>query len=315
VPQIKPPEFSADQPLNDPADDRLCRDRFSEEIARSIAAWSGRESFVLSLTGEWGSGKSTIKNFVIHYLGDKAHVLEFNPWQWSGQDKLIEVFLWQLGALFGKDDVAKKTKKLASRWKAYASMVKVGGVLSAPTQTIIASLFSLSTVTILIGVWLLLKASLWVTLLVVALLIVIISLSFVGRLITRISMALNDWAISRERSLEELRSDIDQELRKLDKPVVVFVDDIDRLTDSEIKLLVQLVKANAQFPNLVFFLLFQKNIVTKALSAITSDDGAKYLSKIVQIEFAVPAASEKELQRIMGEGLDRIITRNNVTIR
>jgi predicted KAP-like P-loop ATPase len=92
-------------------------------------------------------------------------------------------------------------------------------------------------------------------------------------------------------------------------------DDIDRLTDGEIKLLIQLVKANAQFPNVVFFLLFQKNIVTKALGSITSDDGAKYLSKIVQVEFAVPAASEKELQRTLTEGLDRIITRDGVTVR
>ena len=97
------PQFSADQPLSNPADDKLNRDRFSTEIARSIANWSGRDSLVVSLTGEWGSGKSTIKNFVSYHLKNKAYVLEFNPWQWSGQDKLLEAFLWQLGELFGKE--------------------------------------------------------------------------------------------------------------------------------------------------------------------------------------------------------------------
>ena len=121
--------------------------------------------------------------------------------------------------------------------------------------------------------------------------------------------------VFQEKSVEELRAEIEQEMRKLDRPVVIFIDDIDRLTDNEIKLLVQLVKANAQFPNLVFFLLFQKNIVTRALGKITSDDGAKYLSKVVQVEFAVPAASEKELQRMLTEGLDQIITRDGVRIR
>jgi predicted KAP-like P-loop ATPase len=113
--ESKRPQFSADQPLTNPADDRLNRARFSTEISRSISNWSGRDSLVVSLTGEWGSGKSTIKNFVLYDLKDKAHVFEFNPWQWSGQDKLLEAFLWQLGALFGKEDIAKKTKKLASR--------------------------------------------------------------------------------------------------------------------------------------------------------------------------------------------------------
>ena len=105
------PQFSADQPLTNPADDKLNRDRFSGEIARSISNWSGRDSLVVSLTGEWGSGKSTIKNFVICHLKDKAYVLKFNPWQWSGQDKLLEAFLWQLGDLFGKEDIAKKNEE------------------------------------------------------------------------------------------------------------------------------------------------------------------------------------------------------------
>lgn len=304
--------FSADQPLKDPADDKLSRKRFSEEIARSIANWSGRDSLVVSLTGEWGTGKSTIKNFVNHYLTGKAHVLEFNPWQWSGQDKLLEAFLWQLGALFRKEDIAKRTKKLASRWKAYASVLKVGGVVVAPLQSVATSVLPLVTVSLVLSI--VLKAPAWV-LGLLALFCVALSLSFVGKVSESIAAALRDLGAFREKPLEELRSEIEHELRKLDKPVVVFVDDIDRLTDGEIKLLVQLVKANAQFPNLVFFLLFQKSIVTRALESLTSDDGSKYLSKIVQVEFAVPVASEKELQGMLTRGLDQIITRDGVRVR
>jgi predicted KAP-like P-loop ATPase len=308
----KLPAFSGDQPLQDPADDKLDRKRFSAEIARSIHNWSGRDSLVVSLTGEWGAGKSTIKNFIIYYLRGKAHILEFNPWQWSGQDKLLEAFLWQLGELFGKHDIAKKAKKLATQWKAYASILKVGGMLSTPSQTLIVGLFSAAVIGLVVSAFL--RAPLTVVGLFAALLL-LSGFSFLSTVTNRIARALTDWAAFRERPLEELRSDIENELRKLDRPVVVFIDDIDRLTDSEIKLLVQLVKANAQFPNVVFFLLFQKNIVTKALSTITSDDGAKYLSKIVQVEFAVPAASQKELQGILTKGFDQILTRDGVKIR
>src|SRR6266480_6648245 len=144
-------QFSADQPLTNPADDKLNRNRFSEEIARSIGNWSGRDSLVVSLTGEWGTGKSTIKNFVVHHLHGEANILEFNPWQWSGQDKLLEAFLWQLGAEFGKEDIARKTEKLSSKWKAYASILKVGGVISAPAQAVVASVFSLSAIGLLLS--------------------------------------------------------------------------------------------------------------------------------------------------------------------
>jgi predicted KAP-like P-loop ATPase len=306
------PAFPADQPLRDPADDKLGRKRFSAEIARSIGNWSGRDSLVVSLTGEWGAGKSTIKNFIIHYLAGKAHILEFNPWQWSGQEKLLEAFLWQLGELFGKHDIARRTKKLAAKWKAYASILKVGGILSTPSQTLMVALFSTSVIGLVVSAFM--RAPLTV-LGVLAGILTLSALSVVSTVTNRVAGALTDWAVFRERPLEELRSDIEKELRKLDRPVVVFIDDMDRLADSEIKLLVQLVKANAQFPNVVFFLLFQKNIVTKALSTITSDDGAKYLSKIVQVEFAVPAAPEKELQGMLTKGFDQILTRDGVKIR
>ena len=41
--------------------------------------------------------------------------------------------------------------------------------------------------------------------------------------------ALTNLAGAHEKPLDELRSDIEEELKKLDKPVLVFIDDIDRL--------------------------------------------------------------------------------------
>lgn len=304
--------FSADRPLGNPSDDKLGRDRFSAAIADSIANWSSRESLTLSLTGEWGSGKSTIKNFIKHYLGDRAYILEFNAWQWTGQDKLVEAFLWQLGALFGKADIAKQAAKLASSWNAYASILKVGGVLALPIQTLAAKLFPFLTFGLVLSG--LFRAPLWL-MLILGLTCIAFSLSFFAKVTEGVATAFTAWGAARQPSLEELRAEIERELEKLDKPVVVFIDDIDRLNDAEIKLLIQLVKANAQFPNLVFFLLFQKSIVTAALDKITSDDGAKYLNKIVQVELTVPAASEKELQGMLTTSLDRIISRDEIKIR
>jgi len=59
--------------------------------------------FVISINGEWGSGKSTILNYVKYYLNQqpedlKPIIIEFNPWWFSGRDDLIR----QLFMHFGK---------------------------------------------------------------------------------------------------------------------------------------------------------------------------------------------------------------------
>jgi predicted KAP-like P-loop ATPase len=52
---------------------------------------------------------------------------------------------------------------------------------------------------------------------------------------------------------------------KLDAQIVVVIDDIDRLGDDEVLLVLRLIKANADFPNLTYLLLFQRDIVERAV--------------------------------------------------
>ncbi|WP_442878434.1 P-loop NTPase fold protein, partial [Cetobacterium sp.] len=47
-----------------------------------------------------------------------------------------------------------------------------------------------------------------------------------------------------------------------------------------------LIKANTDFPNVIFLLLFQKDIVEKKLSDSTQS-GENYLEKIIQIPFTI----------------------------
>lgn len=78
------PKFSADSPLTNPVDDKLERKKFSFEVAKSLGTWEGKESLIVSICGEWGSGKTTIRNFIQYYLREdfpKVKVVDFNPWQ------------------------------------------------------------------------------------------------------------------------------------------------------------------------------------------------------------------------------------------
>jgi len=317
MPENKNPSlFSGDQPLVDPADDKLDRDRFSGEIADSLGRWKGHDSLVVSLTGEWGSGKSTIKNFVIHHLArqrPEPTTVEFNPWEWSGQDKLAEGFLWQLGAVFGKKNIAKQTKRLAAKWKAFASVIQLAGEVSHSTHRVVLALLPFLLSLSLLE-YLKVKAPSFIWVAAVAF-VISAALPLIGGILEKLAVALSDLADAHAKSLEELRSDIEKELRKLNAPIIVFIDDVDRLTKEEIKLLFQLVKANLRFPNLVYVLLFQKNIIENALQEITADFGTEYLRKIVQVEFDIPQASSRQMQNMLASGLEHIMNREGITFR
>lgn len=111
-----------------------------------------------------------------------------------------------------------------------------------------------------------------------------------------------------ELDLDQRRDDLICELKKLTKPLVIIIDDIDRLNNEEIRLVIQLVKANTNLPNVIFFLLFQKDIVVKALEDISHQRGSDYLEKIIQIGFDVPPVPEGKLQKILIDELNNIFS-------
>ena len=107
--------------------------------------------------------------------------------------------------------------------------------------------------------------------------------------------------------LDELRELLENKLRSLRAPLIVFVDDIDRLEAEHIRTMVRHVKANANLPNIIFVLLFQRNIVEAALESISGSDGRSYLDKIVQAYFDLPPPSKDDLQRVFTTDLQTLV--------
>jgi|SRR5579875_880149 len=98
-----PSDLSADRPGADPSSDRLGYAPFAKRLAQSIVKASPPEGHVIALYGSWGSGKTTMLNYVRHYLNgaepsEHPIVVAFNPWWFSGSEDLIWAFLNQLQA-------------------------------------------------------------------------------------------------------------------------------------------------------------------------------------------------------------------------
>lgn len=119
----KQADVSADHPGNDPSLDRLGYAPFAKRLAQSIGGIDKAEGHVLALYGRWGFGKTTMLNYVRHYLSeiaekDRLIVLSFNPWWFSGHEDLVRAFFAQLSAKIGDhkefpSDVRKQLADLA----------------------------------------------------------------------------------------------------------------------------------------------------------------------------------------------------------
>lgn len=136
---------------------------------------------------------------------------------------------------------------------------------------------------------------------------------FVGRIITVFGKALtkeaNERVKNRTKDLQNSKSKIIEKMKEENIKIVVSIDDIDRLSDEEIISVFQLVKSLADFPNTVYILAFDYDVVIHALSKVQYGDGKEYLEKIIQVPFEIPApnidciheALFSKLNSILGE--------------
>lgn len=108
-------------------------------------------------------------------------------------------------------------------------------------------------------------------------------------------------------SVPSLKKDISKVLGGSSQKYVFVIDDIDRLSPDEISDLVRAVKALGDFPNVVYLMAFDSEIVSKALTTALSTDGAAYLEKVVQAMFAMPKIERKKLRNWLFRKLDGVI--------
>jgi len=110
--------FSTDRPLTHPEEDKLGYARFAKNLASSIINMTPHQGIVISLHGAWGSGKTTVINFMLHYINelsdeDSIMTLRFNPWWFSSRENLTRLLIEQLMILLGRRDFANLKKNLA----------------------------------------------------------------------------------------------------------------------------------------------------------------------------------------------------------
>jgi energy-coupling factor transporter ATP-binding protein EcfA2 len=112
----------------------------------------------------------------------------------------------------------------------------------------------------------------------------------------------------RKEGVATRRARLISALDKLDVPIVVVIDDIDRLTTAEIREMFKLVRLTASFANIIYLLAFDRARVERALSE-DGIVGRDYLEKIVQTAIDIPDLPEHLLLTTLGDALGEAVGR------
>lgn len=111
----------------------------------------------------------------------------------------------------------------------------------------------------------------------------------------------------RTTDLQESKNQIIKKLKDEKIKIIVSIDDIDRLSEEEIVAVFQLVKSLADFPNTIYVLAFDYDVVVRALGKVQHGDGKEYLEKIVQVPFEIPAPNIDDIHEALFLKLNRIL--------
>ncbi len=276
-------KLSSDMPLADATQDALGVDPLAKNLASSLISMSPSDGMVMAIYGDWGTGKSTLMNFIRSYLeqhkpeNEQPYIIPFHPWQFSGHQDLVRSYFTELAlSLTARAGIHDKAESLTGSARELADLAgklaefgETVGDLPAWMHTLTGGL------TQGVGV---------------------------------ISAALK----KREKPLEALRGEIEDLLARQDRKLVVFIDDIDRLTPGEIRDVFRMVKAVANFPNVIYLLAFDKGVVSQALDAPPNLSGADYIEKIVQFDIALPKPDTHGVFILFTQRLDQIIAQNHL---
>ncbi len=126
----------------------------------------------------------------------------------------------------------------------------------------------------------------------------------IGALVSLFGKVIGD---HQKENLQKMKDEIIEDLKQAEFKLVIIIDDIDRLSDNEIRVIFQLIKSVADFPNTIYLLAFDDEVVSKALDKFQDGKGKEYLEKIIQIPIVLPQIHDEQLSRLFLNKLEKII--------
>ena len=107
-----------------------------------------------------------------------------------------------------------------------------------------------------------------------------------------------------ESSLFERKKELSEKFTKISNPIVVMIDDVDRLDGNEVFEVLRLIRNTADLGNVIYLVAYDKKYVTSILNEKNIKDASVYLEKIFQIEIQLPLVTNKQIWKTLVKELE-----------
>lgn len=102
-----------------------------------------------------------------------------------------------------------------------------------------------------------------------------------------------------DSTLKSTHDLIKKELMNIDRPVIITIDDVDRLQSKELMMVLKIIRDTADFPN-VFYIVAADNLHLRCmLNNMNIDDAETYLKKFFNLEFQLPANENVAFKKLL----------------
>ena len=268
-------KYHNDQPIqggpNDP--DLLNRLDFANHLANILLLNHDDDCLTVSLEGEWGYGKTSVINLVKGALNERESapiIIEYNPWLAGKPESLIQDFLLQFSSQLNIRDSSEVALKAAKELIAYSSLFSVAKLVPG--------------------------AEPWA--------------SIIEKVFSKFGSSTKKIAELKKLDLLEKKKEVVSAIKKIKKPIVVVIDDIDRLTPSETFQVLRLVKAVADFSGTSFLLAFDSNYLVSVLDKNDIVNASEYINKVIQLRVPLPVISERGMNELANVELKNLSDKN-----
>ena len=271
------PKLYDDTPIKCPSCDLLKHNIFAESIAKCIDGIQNPNGQVVAVHGAWGAGKSSVIELVRYHLEygefrDRQIIIPFESWNYRTEDGVVSGFFREFYC--GLEPEADR--HLVS----IDSLRKLGTFVSGTSDLIGAGL----------------------NLMLPGAGTAISAVSKIGEMATSSRNVLENFS-KNPQGADELRNEVCSSLEKIDKKILVIIDDIDRLSPEEAIAIFRIIKSVGKLTNVVYLISYDRKETENMLRNKYKFDGSHYLEKIVQASFDVPTASKPMLINLLSDEL------------
>jgi len=259
-------DYLNDSPIEDFGDDRYGVGPFAKSLAKCFREIQMPVGTTIALHGPWGSGKSSVVNLIKRELA-------------ANKDEKLVVTDFKCWWFRGEEALALAFMQELNSTLKGALGDAVEGIVSDMTRTLLQA-------SPIIGP--------------------AVAAASGNPLLALIGLSGFAAKFFKRQTVEKLFTQLSAVLAAQDSRFLIIIDDIDRLEPQEALAIFRMVKSVGRLPNVMYLLVFDRQLAEDAVTELYPSEGPHFLEKIIQAGFELPQPLQTDLNNAVLSAMQEI---------